>query len=208
MAKPRKKITRQGRKRTMSRRTFLQDVMVFSAAATAVSLPAATAGVRAAGTSAESAQALASVAGGTGLKVLTPEEGRLLTLVLDRLVPAEGTKPGAGDIGITAYIDGVLADAPHLRRPILDVLTRVQTAGAFAPDSGASLDEVLRGVERDEKASFEVLLQATYTGYYNHPQVLHAIGWVGPDEPTGPPPAFDQAMLREVLERGPIYRDV
>jgi hypothetical protein len=208
MAKQRKTVNRQGRKRTMSRRTFLQDVMVLSAATGAVSLPAVPAGVTAAKTAVEPAKATAAVAGGTGFKVLTPEQGRQLTLVLDRLVPPEGVMPGAGAIGITAYIDDVLADAPHLRRPILDVLTRVETTGAFTQDSGTYLDEVLRGVERDFKPSFDVVIQAVYTGYYNHPQVLQAIGWVAPDEPTNPPPAFDQAMLREVLDRGPIYRNV
>jgi len=182
---------------TISRRKFLEGVLVASAATGVATLPT---------TAAAAAPGAVARAGTAGLTVLTPREGQLLTAVLNCLVPAEGTRPGAGDIGIATYIDDALVDAPHLRRPILDVLSAIHTADVYDRGSRAELEAELTRIEREQKASFDVLLQATYTGYYSHPQVLKAIGWEGPREPDEPFEPFDVAALDEVRRRGPFYR--
>jgi hypothetical protein len=197
MSKQRKKTTQKGRQWTISRRRFLEGVIVASGA-TGVGL-AAIAGRAPSGTAA------ASNGSSIGFRVFTQEQGDLLTVLLNRIVPADGNMPAAGDIGVGRYIDGVLADAPHLRRPILDVITEVQAAAAAAPLSGDQLDHVLGAIEQRQKTSFDVLLQATYTGYYSHPQVLNAIGWT---ESGAHAEAFDVALLDSVKERGPIYKTV
>ena len=203
MTKQRRKTTAKKSDGSVSRRTFLQSVIVASAATGAAALPASTApAVGKAATSAAAPEAHA-----TAFKVLTDEQGDLLTMVLNRLVPAEGTMPGAGDIGIAQFIDGAMMDAPHLRQPILDVLGEVHVAGLRGRD-GAAVDEVLTRVQREQQASFEVLLQATYTGYYSDPRVLDAIGWVPPGVHADSSDSFDVAMLEDVRKRGPIFRAV
>ena len=145
------------------------------------------------------------MAADAALEVLTPEQGRLLAAVLNRLVPADDVMPAAGDAGVAGYIDQALLDAPHLRRPVIDLLDELRGCG-FARLPGPEQDERLSRLAADRAASFDVLLHAAYTGYYSNPSVLAAAGWV----PAGSAPAepFDQERLDAVRRRGPIYRDV
>ena len=192
MAKQRR-MTRPTTNSSVSRRTFIQSAIAASVA------------TGAAGVLSEKA-ALAAAAGRTaGLAVLSAEQGTVLTAVLNRLVPADGRMPGAGDVGITQFIDGVLADAPHLRRPILDVLADVYVA---QPGGDAELDTVLQRIEGARPESFKALLDATYTGYYSHPDVLRAVGWVPPDKDMSAPEYLDASLLDDVRQRGPKYTNI
>ena len=189
----------------ISRRTFIEGVVAASTAAGAV---AATARPAAGGAPASTPDAGdgAGVAGdAAALEVLTPAQGRLLAAVLNRLVPADGAMPAAGDAGVAGYIDQVLLDAPHLRRPVIDLLDELRWC-RFARLLGAEQDERLRCLAADRPESFDVLLHAAYAGYYSNPGVLMAAGWL----PAGSAPSepFDQTLLDAVRKRGPIYRDV
>ena len=189
----------------ISRRTFIGGVVAASTAAGAV---AATARSAAGGVPVPAADAgdAARVAGdAAALEVLTPEQGRLLAAVLNRLVPADGVMPAAGDAGVAGYIDQALRDAPHLRRPVIDLLDELH-GGGFIQLSAAKQDRRLRRLASDRPESFEILLHAAYTGYYSNPGVLTAVGWA----PAGsaPPEPFDRTLLDAVRQRGPIYRDV
>ena len=190
----------------ISRRTFIGGVVAASTAAGAV---AATARSAAAGAPASTADAGggARVAGdAAALEVLTPEQVRVLVAVLNRLVPADDVMPAAGDAGVAGYIDQVLRDAPHLRRPVIDLLDEL-CGGAFIQLSAAEQDRRLRRLASDRAASFEILLHAAYTGYYSDPQILTAAGWAPAGSRPTPEP-FDQTLLDAVRKRGPIYRDV
>ena len=188
----------------ISRRTFIGGVVAASTAAGAVSAARTAAGgappaTPDAGTSAP------APAGAAVLEVLTPEQGRLLATVLNRLIPADDVMSAAGDAGVAGYIDQVLLDAPHLRRPVMGLLDELHGSG-FARRSGPEQDVRLRRLAAQRPESFQVLLHAAYTGYYSDPSVLAAAGWA----PAGsaPPAPFDQALLDAVRRRGPIYRDV
>ena len=180
---------------SISRRKFLQSVIVASAATSAVSFQPSV------------GAAAGAVTAGDGLKVLTSEQHELLTAVLNHLIPEEGKMPGAGDLGVAGYVDSVLADAPHMRRPVFDVL--MQTATSLAEDDREEdINGILAGIQSRAPESFEALTQVTYTGYYNHPRVLEAIGWVPPAEPDLRPAPFDTTPFEAVIQRGPIYRNV
>jgi len=166
---------------------------------------AASVATSAAGVLSETSTAVAHSGQESAFSVLSAEQSNVLTAVLNRLVPAEGQMPGAGDVGIAHFIDGVLGDAPHLRQPILDVLGEVHVS---QPGSDTELDDVLGRIQRDQEASFLVLLDATYTGYYSNLQVLQAIGWVPPADACGDSEFFDVALLDEVRQRGQKYRSV
>ncbi len=189
----------------ISRRTFIEGVVAASTAAGAL---AATARPAAGGAPAATADAGdgARVAGDAAVfEVLTPAQGRLLAAVLNRLIPVGDVMPGAGDAGVAGYIDQALLDAPHLRRPVSDLLDELRGCG-FARLPGPEQDERLRRLAADRPASFDVLLHAAYAGYYSAPSVLTAAGWL----PAGSAPSepFDRALLDAVRRRGPIYRDV
>ena len=138
-------------------------------------------------------------------EVLTPEQVRVLAAVLNRLIPADEVMPAAGDAGVAGYIDRVLLDAPHLRRPIIDLLDELH-GGSFIQLSAAEQDKRLRRLASDRAESFEILLHATYTGYYSDADVLTAAGWAAAG--SLPPEPFDHTLLDAVRKRGPIYRDV
>ena len=164
------------REGTISRRRFIQGAVAVSAAAGAAAVPAKAGG----GPAPESALA-ARHSAGTGeetshYEVLTPEQGRVLAAVLNRIVPATDAMPGAGDVGIARFIDGVLVDAPHLRSGIVSLLQEANAGERFANLREAEQDARLRGISRRERVSFDTLLRAAYTGYYSEPRVLAALG--------------------------------
>jgi len=175
---------------TVSRRRFIQGVIATSATAGIVGLPTVT-GATAAPT-----------------RVLTTAQGRALTRVVNQLIPAEGAMPGAGTLGVVEYIDKALAVAPHLRRHILTVLTALPDSATLEQLSAADLDRQLRHIEQEQNESFDILLQATYSGYYTHPRVVAALGWTDFEQLPDHWEPFDVRLLDNVRNRGSIYKDV
>lgn len=200
MVKQHKKTMARERRGNISRRKFLQTGIVTSAAL-GVGLPSVVAPPAHGVSPMTPAEASAE-----GFKILTTQQASTLTRVLNRLVPAEGAMLAAGEIGVAKFIDDVMAEAPHLRRPILDMITRVQTASADAPVEGEALADLLTRIEQEHKASFETLLDATYTGYYSNTEVRQMLGATASDRQDTE--AFDMSRLQDVIRRGPIYKDV
>ena len=88
------------------------------------------------------------------LYVLTGEQAAALSAVLNRLIPDNGVMTGAGDLGISSFIDQVLFRGPHLRQPLLRLLARVQDGcgqGGFSQLTTADKDSRLRGAEQEER---------------------------------------------------------
>src|SRR5262245_6627412 len=131
--------TNQNPPEPISRRTFLQGVMAASAATSVVTgLPA-------------SAGALAGAAvAATAPQILTAEQGRVLGAVLNRLIPSEGKMPGAGDLGITSFIDTALGAAPHLRRHVMGVLATLPDGDRLAELRDEQLDDLLQRIELEQ----------------------------------------------------------
>ncbi len=179
----------------ISRRQFIQGaVVVASVTTTGASAPA---------TTPETA-----VPASPATKVLTLEERSLLTAVLNRIIPADRLMPGAGDIGVVNFIDDALVAAPHLRAHIVGLLTKLQILGGSPDVSEAALDVLLHRIEHEESDSFDLLVQATYTGYYGHPRVLDALGWMRPEEVASKLGPFDVTLLETVRTRGPVQKHV
>ena len=124
-------------------------------------------------------------------ETFTPAERDLLRLVLDRLVPADGNFPGAGDLGVAAYLERVAGGAPPVRRLFVEGLRQIAiTAERIRPDGFAALtgderDAVLRDLERDRPEFFEILVRQTYAGYYSNASVLRLLGEEGAPQPRG-----------------------
>lgn len=148
----------------ISRRTFIQGVVAASAATSLSAAPMA---------------AFSPDATATG--VLTTAQKTALTSVLNHLIPREGVMPAAGEIGIGSFIEQAISAAPHLRHPITAVLAALPE-GDLARLSDEDMRVRLESVERTHPEAFDLLLQATYTGYYRHSAVLAALGGVEPDQ--------------------------
>jgi hypothetical protein len=174
----------------MSRRQFMEVVAASAAAGIVLPASASTPAVTAAS------------------DALSASQMDALTAMLDRLIPADGQMPAAGALGIAAFIQAAVAAAPHFRSHIdvaLAAAAEVQTSPESGADPGQQLDVVLQRLERDQHESFDLLLQAAYTGYYSHPKVLAALRWVDPsDESQHQLPPFDATLLAAVRRRAGI----
>ena len=191
----------------VSRRTFLQSVIVASAATGAVAtLPGAAAASIPTATALAGTDLVAAAAG--AFLIFTDDEAALFSRVANRLIPAQGAMPAAGEIGLATFVDGVLADASHLRQPILDVLHLVRRADEDAVGTDEALDAVLTRIEAAHPEAFTRMIEAVYTGYYSHPDVLQALGWEHPGEVADTSETLDARLLEDVVNRGPIYRHV
>ncbi|MGN6561198.1 MAG: gluconate 2-dehydrogenase subunit 3 family protein, partial [Thermomicrobiales bacterium] len=144
--------------------------------------------------------------------VLTEEQRALLAAALNRIVPAQGDLPGAGELGVGEQIGATLAVAPALRRRFLDGLAAIAIAGdrPFTELDGAAQDAALRAVEEAQPGFFSALVEHTYRHYYTLPAVHRAIGHESrPPQPEGYQlPPFDPALLTVQRRRAPFWRQV
>ena len=151
-----------------------------------------------------------------GNRVFTESQENLLNDVINRIVPAEQEFPGAGDLGVTSYIDNVVAESGEMKNLFLAGLAQIEITAAtnLGKEFGSlSLDEkdrVLAQVEQERSDFFNALVQHTYNGYYTNPTILPLIGHSGrPPQPLGyPMEPFDQKLLENVRKREPLYRRV
>ena len=56
--------------------------------------------------------------------ILDATQRDLLIAVLNRIVPSDGEMPGAGDLGVGAFVEDVVADSSQRRRLFLDGWSR------------------------------------------------------------------------------------
>jgi hypothetical protein len=147
---------------------------------------------------------------------LNDDQLRAFAPALDRLIPrsADGTLPGAGELGIAADVDAVLRRVPGMHEMVvaslaaLDRLAERRGAARFTAlstdDQQAALDEL----SCTEHAFPPMLMLYTFGCYYKHPHVLAHYGLpVEPPHPKGYEVApTDLSLLDPVRKRGPIWR--
>lgn len=150
----------------ISRRGFIQGIVVLS------TTTAALGGLPADAPAADLAEALPAGA--------FPGKQPLLALVLNRIIPEDGTMPAAGDLGVGAFIDQAAKASPQLRSSVSQVLGTLPEAEAFSRLSETEAERLLHEVEDLHGHAFELLIQTTYAGYYGHSAVQRTLGWVDP----------------------------
>ena len=193
----------------ISRRKFIQGAVgVSAAAAGAAALPAKARGSTSPTPMGDPGDATGAGDDARAYEVLTPAQGLVLAAVLNRIIPANDVMPGAGDVGVARFIDGVLVDAPHLRPRVIALLNEADARERFASLSEAEQDGRLWEMARHEQDAFDALLRAAYTGYYSESRVLAAMGRSSNADSASPPAPFDTRRLDAVRKRGPKYRDV
>ena len=149
-------------------------------------------------------------------QVLSPEQRSLLTAVLNRIIPSNDQMPGAGDLGIGAFIENVVAGSSGLTRLFNDGLTEIAIAAgqnptqAFESLSNGFKDELLRTVETGLPVFFDQLVLQTYNGYYTNPEVFKAIDYELPKTPApgARPGLLDESLLDQQRQREPFWKRV
>ena len=152
----------------------------------------------------------------TSRQVFSPAQRELLDAVLDRIIPPEGDRPGAGALGIGDFVEGVAVGEPGLTRLFVQGLATIEIAaaergsGGFAALSGEAKDEVLRSVEASHTDFFDQLVLQTYNGYYTNLTVFESIGY---NLPSVPVPGtklelLDETLLEAQRQRPPFWTRV
>lgn len=148
----------------------------------------------------------------TGNRVFTEAQRDLLAGVLNRIIPPEGPLPGAGDLGLADFIEGLVAAQPQLRRLFIDGLAQIEiTAGRdgtaeFQALADDGKDAALREVEASKPEFFEALVRQTYNGYYTDASIFQELGY--PESTPGgtPPELLDERLLEQQRQRAPFWR--
>ena len=152
--------------------------------------------------------------------VVDPDRAGVLRAWVSTLIPANGERPAAGDVGAAEYVDATVFLTPRLRGVLLDGIDTVDQLALnlvgrrFADATAPSRAEVLRRFEaNDPLDSFPMVRDLTYEAYYAHPRVLDVLeretGWRyevafsgGDLEP------FDESMLAQMRKVPPRWRKV
>ena len=138
----------------------------------------------------------------TSRKVFSPAQRELLDAVLDRIIPPQESRPGAGSLGIGDFVEGVAVGEPGLTRMFVQGLSAIEIAaaergaGGFASLPDAAKDDTLRAVEQANADFFDQLVLQVYNGYYTNLTVFETIGY---NTPSTPEPGVKLALLDETL---------
>ena len=142
--------------------------------------------------------------------ILSDAQRTLLSAVLNRIVPASGDMPAAGDLGIADFVASVAAASTGKRRTLLDGLVRIELVasergGSFAALAEAAQTDALRAVQASSPEFFQELVTQTYRGYYTNETVCGALGYRPPNREDYDPRPFDQSLVEPVRQRGQMW---
>ena len=149
-------------------------------------------------------------------KVFSAAQRRLLDAALDRIIPPQGERPGAGALGVGDFVESVAAGEPGLIRLFVQGLSAVEIAAAergpdgFAALSGEDQDAALRAVEASNAEFFDQLVLQAYNGYYTNSTVFEAIGYDLPSAPVSGAKVelLDETLLEAQRRRAPFWTRV
>jgi hypothetical protein len=144
------------------------------------------------------------------------DEQRTLTAVLDEIIPpsGDGKLPGAGELGLSLYVDQALQRTPELRPLIsqalaaLDERARSRGAQGFAALPAGDRSQLLGELASANPGFLPGLILHTYAGYYQNARVVEALGL----EPRPPyPKGYDMepsdfSLLDAVRQRPELFR--
>jgi hypothetical protein len=141
----------------------------------------------------------------------------LLREVLEEIIPpsADGSFPGAGELGVGARIEEMLAQQPELGRIVEQGLASIRHLAESRDPSGfgglarSERAALLREVEAAEPAFFGALVMHTYFGYYTDRRITDRLGVRNPPQPEGYDlERGDLSLLDPVRARPKLWRDV
>src|SRR5262245_59031144 len=138
----------------------------------------------------------------------------LMRAALNRIVPASGAFPGAGDLGIMSYVDAQIGRSAELRRLFargvtqIDITSQELYTQEFRNLAEHQQDTVLRRVEAHNSEFFTALVTYTYSGYYSHSLIVRLLGLEShPPQPRGHElEPLDLSLLDRMKQRKPLYR--
>jgi hypothetical protein len=142
--------------------------------------------------------------------ILSNDQRALLSTVLNRIVPAAGDMPAAGDLGIADFIESVAGGSSARRRGLMEGLVQIELAasergGPFPSLSDTAQTDALKSVETDNPAFFQELVTQIYRGYYTNETVCSSLSYRAPNREDYDPIPLDESLLEPVRQRGQIW---
>ena len=149
-------------------------------------------------------------------QVFSPAQRQLLDAALDRIIPPQGDRPGAGTLGVGDFVASVAAGEPGLTRLFVQGLAALEIAAAERGPDGfvalptAAQDAALQAVEASHAAFFDQLVLQVYNGYYTNLTVFEAIGYELPAAPAAGATVelLDESLLAAQRQRPPFWTRV
>jgi hypothetical protein len=147
-------------------------------------------------------------------QIFTEPQRQLLTATLNRLILAEGDFPGAGDLGLAAFVERAVSQGTGLTRLFVEGLAQIEIAASrqgsesFTGLAAAAQDATLKAVEEQFPDFFSTLVRQCYNGYYSNPEVFELIGYSLPAPEDYQPKPFDESLLEPQRQRAPFWREV
>ena len=153
-------------------------------------------------------------------QVFSPAQRLLLTGVINRIIPPNDKMPGAGTLGIAAFIEDAAATTTSSTRLFNEGLAQIAVAAGqnselgsstgFESLSGAAQDDLLRSIEAANPTFFDELVLQTYNGYYTNPEVFDLVGYKlpKPAPPGAHPELLDVSLLDQQRNREPFWKKV
>lgn len=139
-------------------------------------------------------------------------ERRTLTAVLDLIIPPNADRglPGAGEVGVADYLDRALRSLGDLRAMVTDGLAELErVARERHGREFTTLASEERAALLNEQGFVFPLTLHTYTGYYQAPPIVEALGLEArPPHPGGYAMAPDDldTLLEPVRRRPKMFR--
>ncbi len=149
-------------------------------------------------------------------QIFSEAQREILAAVLNRIIPGQGNRPSAGDLGVAVFVERTAAGAPGPTRLFNEGLNAIDVAASKAHSGGflgmpdEAKDDTLRAIEESYPVFFDQLVQQTYDGYYTDTRIFDVIGYNVPTPPVAgaPPKLLDDSLLKKQRQRAPFWRRV
>jgi hypothetical protein len=136
---------------------------------------------------------------------------KLLEAIMDRMIPAVGDLPSAGQMGLTAEIVQLAAQQKRFEDLFNSAMEAFEINNPDFLTSMTSIqDENLRRFESNNPDLFNTIRTIVYIVYYKDPKVHARIGWDGhaPQPEGNQMDPWDESVLANARKREPFWRKI
>ena len=142
---------------------------------------------------------------------MASQHSRLLEAIMDRMIPAVGDLPSAGQMGLIDEIVELAAKQKRFEDLFHSAISAFESSSPdFLTSSESLQDENLKTFESNNPEHFNTIRTIVYIVYYKDSRVHKRIGWEGqPPQPQGyEMDPWDESVLVNARKREPFWRKV
>ena len=142
---------------------------------------------------------------------MASQHSRLLEAIMDRMIPAVGDLPSAGQMGLIDEIVELAAKQKRFEDLFHSAITAFESKNPdFLTSSESVQDENLKTFELNTPEHFNTIRTIVYIVYYKDSRVHKRIDWDGKlPQPQGyEMDPWDESVLENARKREPFWRKV